>query len=318
MVDGRDRLSEEEALRVWKRAADLQAATGDSELRAPVASSETAQQTGYDVRQVREAAAGAGIGPEFVALALAEEQDAGPGRGDRIDRWAERLNGRGPRFLVVSRRFDRPIEEVYAVAQRVFRSHNLNLIDSHGQPLDGGLLVFALPSAGAGGNFVVSNLVTRTRVEEIHLRLLPLDQNNCAATLSVPLGGARRAHLGVGAALTAGGGIVGGWAVGALGAALAIPLSIGAAAGAAVIGGAILLGFGAGSGLGVAGSRAVHRSGQRRGTAALERLLQAVGIELRGSHPDTPSSAPSSAERAGTARNAVNGSSRSPHRDPHG
>jgi hypothetical protein len=81
MIDGGNRLSEEEARRVWKRAADLQAAVADPQSRAPAVPTDSGQQTGYAVRQVCEAAAEVGIGPEFVVLALAEGQDtASPSR----------------------------------------------------------------------------------------------------------------------------------------------------------------------------------------------------------------------------------------------
>ncbi|MGH7576371.1 MAG: hypothetical protein ACREM1_14750 [Longimicrobiales bacterium] len=106
MIDGMDRLSEEEAQRVWKRAADLQSAAADRGSHPTVVSTESTEsggQTGYNLSQVRQAAAEVGIAPEFVALALAEEQDADVGPRDRIDRWAERLTGPEPRSLIKER-----------------------------------------------------------------------------------------------------------------------------------------------------------------------------------------------------------------------
>jgi hypothetical protein len=49
---------------------------------------------------------------------------------------------------------------------------------------------------------------------------MPLDAGSCVVTLSAPLAVARRMHFGLGAALTTGGGVVGGWALGAIGAAV--------------------------------------------------------------------------------------------------
>jgi hypothetical protein len=304
MTDGSDRLSEEEAQRVWKRAADLQAARGEPQVRAHAMAAGAGHQPGYSLSQVREAATEAGIAPEFVALALAQGDEVDMGPGDGVDRWAARLAGKDSRALVVSRRFDSPIEDVYAAVQRVFARQQLALVDSHGEPLQGGQLAYAVPVSGGGfADSVVTDLAVRARVEEVRLRMLALDHGSCLATLSAPLGAARRARLGLGAAQTVGGGVVGGWAVGALGAVLVVPLSVGAAAAAAIIGGAVILGLGVGSSLGIAGSRAAHRSGVRRGTAALERLLQAVGIELRGLASEIPSITPSSADREATGRN---------------
>lgn len=291
MVHGGDRLSEEEAQRVWKRAADLQAARAERPLQSSGVSIESGHAAGYALTQVRDAATEAGIAPEFVALALAEEEEE-PNREplEGVDRWAARLRGTASRSLVVSRRFDRPIDEVHAAVQRVFPRHQLTLVDSQGRALEGGLQVFALPTAAAAATDVVINdLVIRARVEAMHLRLLPLDHQSCLATLSAPLGAARRARLGVGATMTAGGGLVGGWSVGALSSAVVLSLGASAVTATAVIAGAIALGFGAGVRLGVAGSRTIQRSEEGRGITALERLLQTVGTELRNVTPQPPS-----------------------------
>lgn len=282
MSHGHRRISEEEAKQVWNRAFELQSAADDTRARQLSARTESGEPEGYDPRQVRDAAAEVGIAPEYVALALAERVDASVGTGDGVDRWAERLSGAEPRSLVLSRRFDFPIDAVYAAVQAVFGGHHLTIIDSDGAPLDGGLQIYAFRETGAEAtDRLARELITEVRVEEMRLRLLPIDRGSCVASLSVPLTAARRANLGVGAALTAGGGLVGGWAVGAIGAALVLPLSLGVGAAMASIGGAMLLGAGAGGSLGVLSARAAYRSRQRRGTVALERLLQDVGISLR-------------------------------------
>jgi hypothetical protein len=281
VIDGHRRLSEQEALRLWKRAAELQAAAADhaegrpSETRT---SSIEPGQAGYDLAQVREAAREVGIGSEYVDQALAEALDADRGQPDRVDRLAERLSGSGPTALVVSRTYDESTEAVYAAVQRVFPRLRLSLVDSRGEPVAGGVLVFAVPAAvPAEADPVVSDLVTRARVGELHLRLQALEERRCVVTLSAPLRSVHRARLGSGMVLVAGGGIVGGWAVGALGAALIVPLGLGALATAAAIGGALALGAGAGIGAGVA----AHRSGRGHARAAVERLLQVLGVELK-------------------------------------
>jgi hypothetical protein len=291
MSPGHRRISEEEAKQVWNRAFELQSAADDTRARQLTALTEAGQPEGYDARQVRDAAAEVGIAPEYVALALAERVDASVGPVGGVDRWAERLSGAEPRSLGVSRRFDFPIDAVYAAIRAVFAGHHLTMIDSDGEPLDGGLLVYAFRErATEASDRLARELITDARFEELRLRLLPIDSGSCVATLSAPLTAARRANLGLGAALTAGGGLFGGWVLGAIGAAMVLPTSLGVGAAMASIGGAMLLGAGAGSSLGVVSARAAHRSRQRRGTAALERLLQDVGINLRdGKASEAPS-----------------------------
>ncbi len=289
MSTGHHRISEEEAKHVWNRAFELQSAADDTRARQLSALAASSEPEGYDARQVRDAAAEVGIAPEYVALALAERVDASVGPVDGVDRWAERLSGAEPRSLVVSRRFDFPIDTVYAAIQAVFAGHHLTMIDSDGEPLEGGLLIYAFRETGREAvDRLARELITNVRLEEMRLRLLPIDNGSCVVSLSAPLTAARRANLGLGAALTAGGGLFGGWVLGAIGAALVLPTSLGVGAAMASIGGAMLLGAGAGSSLGVVSARAAHRARQRRGTAALERLLRDVGITLRegtGSEP---------------------------------
>ena len=90
-----DRLTEEEAAKLWQRAAHLQAealqrADGGNEDEAPASDEERAQ--GYALAHVREAAIEAGIAAEYLDAALADvraeqviHRDA---RSGRVSLWA--------------------------------------------------------------------------------------------------------------------------------------------------------------------------------------------------------------------------------------
>lgn len=97
MEDDEKIISEERAAAIWMRAAELQAEsarpaespiTGQLELG-------TGPVDGYRLADVREAAAAAGIAPEFVSLALIETEtdgDVAPS-SDRRERIASHLVG---------------------------------------------------------------------------------------------------------------------------------------------------------------------------------------------------------------------------------
>ena len=179
------------------------------------------------------------------------------------------------------RRFDAPIGDVQKSVQTVFPSHRLTMIGIDGDPLDGGTQTYGFrDTATLLTDRLASDLMTRAHVEELHLSLLPIHGGGCVAALSAPLTAARRAQLGSGVALAAGGGLFGGWAISGIAAAIVLPLGLGTG-GLLWIAGAAALGAGGGGGLGVAGSRARHLARQRRGRSALERLLQEVDLAVR-------------------------------------
>jgi hypothetical protein len=249
---------------------------------------------GYRLAHVRQAASEAGIAPEFVELALAEAGGAS-GEQRRTDSWADRFLGRGPRSLVATRRFDHPAHEVYASMQRVLARYRLSLMDSRGgEPLDGGVLVFELPSVGfESTEAILTDLYTWADVRELHVRLQPLDEGRCEVTLSAPVGYARRLSLGVGGAAAGVVGVVGALAAAALAMPLIVAAGLGVVGEAAALATAAAVGLGVGGGTGVRGMRALYRWGQRRGASALERLLQALGVDLRtGGAFQPPSAAP--------------------------
>lgn len=293
-------LSDDEARRLWQRAADLQAEAArrlEERSRALVRGEHT--EAGYRLADVRQAAVEAGISPEFVDLALAE----GPGgaRPGTLDRWADRFLGEGPRALVVTRRFEHPAPHVYGAMQRIFPRFRLTLVDSRGgAPLEGGVLVFELPAVTGTEptESILRDLLWWADVREVHVRIQPLDEERCEVTLRAPTAYARKLNLAVGGGLV---GLMGLFtSLGA--AALALPLLVAiglASAGAelAAMAAAVALGFGTGSGTGVVAWRGLYRWGQRRGEAALHRLLQALAVDLKTggafqTPPETPRALP--------------------------
>lgn len=301
-------LSDGEARRLWQRAADLQAEAArrlEERSRALVRSDragargETGERgedpDGYRLADVRQAATEAGISAEFVDLALAED-GAGREVASRADRWADRFLGEGPRALVVSRTFEQSAAEVYGAMQRVFPRHQLSLIDSRGgEPLAGGVLVFELPVLTQDvSNSIVRDLYWWADVREIHVRIQPLEEGRCEVTLRAPTGRARRVNLAVGGGLAGLLGLVTAAGAAALATPFVVLVGLGAGAEAAAVALAGGLGLGAGGGVGTLAWRGSYRWGQRKGEAALARLLQALVVDLRIGGAFPPPGSPAS------------------------
>jgi hypothetical protein len=241
---------------------------------------------------VRDAASDAGIAPEFIDLALMEGAEAEPARlsGGRLAKW---LAGRAPRSVVVSRRFAHPVAVVQAAVLRVFPKYHLMLLDSRPIAANGGeAMTFALSVAQSDGAVFrldadlsavhfMRDLYRRSSVQEVHLRLEQHGEGTSLAVLSAALGKDPGRRLLAGVTMTVGGGVLGGWGLGAAAAFATIGLGVGGLAAGAAIGTAIALGLGAGGAAGVRVTRSESQSAQRAAEVALERLLQLVGAELR-------------------------------------
>jgi hypothetical protein len=183
-----DMLSSDDAMAVWRRAAELQAEAAarlESRMReatetrrlvavngamgaaaneggagAPSASGRDAPPMptdAYRLRDVEAAAAEVGISQRYVALALAELQSSPNAmqRAQPVAQWKERLAtrllGTSQRTLSVSRVFRFPPRVVLQAVGRAFQAtpYLLSLRDTlGGHPLDGGVLVFELPPMG--------------------------------------------------------------------------------------------------------------------------------------------------------------------------
>ena len=290
-------LSEEQARALWQRAAELQAeslvARDQMALSPPEAAEADAEAmdpaTGYPPAVVKRAAVEAGISAEFVDRALAE---LGPDLEPEgtVDRLADRLLGEGPRWTSVSRVMDATPAEVYASMQRVLvRSpYHLDLADIRGgDPTQGGTLVFEVPTmSGIGGNTNKAMMDIRhwADMKELHFRITEIPPETdggevrTEVTIGAPLAHSRRinfwASSGVGTALGLAAGLVGG--------AVAVSTM------APIVGAEIWMALGlvAGSGGGTAlgtwrGWRALYPRGVERGRKGMERLIQALVVDIQ-------------------------------------
>jgi eukaryotic-like serine/threonine-protein kinase len=294
-------LSTDEALVIWRRAAQLQAEAAtrlemrvrDGALAAesrplPESSDETDLTTvrtdGYRAHDVEAAALEAGISQRYVALAMAELQ--GPAeigaRAASIPAWqdglATRLFGTTQRSLSVSRPFRFPPRVVLAALGRVLQAHpyGLELLDTvGGHPLDGGVLVFKIPDmVGADYRWTWTRYGVYAPEVRVTIASLAGDARGCEVTMHLDLRPGLGANfigfgIGIGGAASAGGAMglaVGIKALALAGAALAVP----------VLGTAALVGMGA-----YVCSGPLYRWEIRKTSAELERTLSAIEASMR-------------------------------------
>jgi hypothetical protein len=286
---GAAKLTTGEAEAVWRRAAELQAeAAARLELRARDGTGSLLPATipsgGYKVADVEAAAREAGIGGEFVALAIAERPAAAGtplAVSDRDDRLYTRFLGVKERGLVVSRRIVAPARRVLEATGRVFtdRPYHLTLSDTvGGHPLSGGVLVFAIEKLWSGkvdGTMMLSSFWSRMYQLEVWRLSVTLEQKGNAVELTVhaDLREGMRKNLTVdgwitGVAASSGAAVGGAVGIAALGvgAVAALP---------ALLGGAML------AGTALASYRWMYRRALRLGTQELAGLLEAVERHLR-------------------------------------
>ena len=289
-------LSEDEATRLWRRAAELQA---EAARRLEDRSRELAHPDpgdprpgdGYALDQVKAAAVEAGISAEFVDYAVAElrnERGMARSKPDGIDRAADRVLGNPPNSAEVSRVIVASPERVFQAMQRVFPvdPYSLVLKDTQGGDiLSGGVLVFEVPAwRGIEGTTSLSYQARGwADIRTIYVSLTPLDTDpqSCEVTIRTPLRHSRRVNFTAsavisgmtGGAAAAGGVALGLAAAGAVGAAplLAAGLAALTAVGlGGVVGGGAILAY-----------RPIYRYGLKRGLKALEDLLAALDVGIR-------------------------------------
>jgi hypothetical protein len=291
-------LSEEAAKSVWLRAAQLQAdaarrvqdRTAQAEAFA-TGVQPSAPTTGYRRTDVEAAAIEAGIGAEFVQLALAElpgeREDAAGALVAPADQGRERLAtfivGTSDRSMQVTRTIQAtPVRTLEAIG-RIFPAHpwDLTFRDTvGGHPLDGGVLTFTVREISTGDYMGVSAMSTLryylTVIDAYQLRVtlhpLATDPRRCEVTITADLrsGVQKNAKLGFGMGLGLGGG---GAAVG-----IALAAAKGALLLAAPIGIAAFLGIG---GLMIGTYRWTFRWGLKRARKELEHMLDALQASVR-------------------------------------
>ena len=329
---GHTALSSDDAMLIWRRAAELQAEAAarlESRIRAtagskqlvttsmtPVKSDEvtTASQhdtrsntssptDSYRLRDVEAAAVEAGISQRYVALAL-DELRAAPNavqRAQPMPRWKEalatRLFGTTQRTLSVTRRFSAAPRAVLQVLGRSLQAApwSLSLSDTlGGHPLDGGVLVFHLP-AMVDGNYKWT--WTRYGVYAPELRVsLALAPGStkeaCEVTIHVSLREGLTANMAGYSLIAGGGGSLGGLVGFAIG--KKALLLAGAALGGPVLAGTMLTGVAL---LAFAGP--CFRWEIRKTEAELQAALGAIDAALRsidifGEAPTPPPPRPAS------------------------
>ena len=274
-MDNRDthntavRISEEEARKLWQRAAELQAAAERRNTR-----SLPAVRDGLSLAQIAHAAEGAGIDPDYVRLAIAEKTlpDA-----DRIDRdlWSARwLRAilREPDAIEASQYVDAEPTQVHAALRNVAARPSFELIHEAtiGEGVSDAVLVYRLGSDKSG--FQDNMNWTDARVFLFTIRS---EADGARIRVRVPLyrRGINLALTGGLTTLFASGGMTAGAATSGFlpaalsaGAIAALPVAVGAVAGAVV---------------GVSAYRAFYRSVFRSGEASVMRLLQAIAMEAK-------------------------------------
>ena len=147
-----ERISEERAHAALRRAAELQAEAEDQletqshgSLAAEWDGSATAD--GFRREDVETAAVEAGIAPEFIHQALVE-QDIGGADATELAPWIAHVGSSLLRTrqhsIELSRTIDAPAASVLEAMRRVLPAHpyGVALIDSIGEPLSGGVLLF--------------------------------------------------------------------------------------------------------------------------------------------------------------------------------
>ena len=296
-------LSSEEAMMVWRRSAELQAEAAarlESKLRSatetrsmvPVAS-ESAQPISADSRlptdayrldDVKAAAAEVGISQKYVALALAElksQPDAlhrTPPVSAFKERLATRLLGTSQRTLSVSRVIHAPPRTVLQAVGRALQASPFSLALREtlgGHPLDGGVLIFNLPSYSES-NYAWTWTRYGVFVPQVRVTLEPLPGNTraCEVTMHVDLRAGLTANMagyGIGTAFVSGaGGLFG----------LVFAKQALLLAGAALMGPA----FGMAAAIGVAGlalTGPIYRWEMRKATDEMNAALLAVETSIR-------------------------------------
>jgi serine/threonine protein kinase len=310
---GQTALSSDDAMLIWRRAAELQAEAAarlESRMRAtagtkqlvvtsmaPVNSQDgataSAQGAGtdatsptdsYRLRDVEAAAVEAGISQRYVALAL-DELRASPNaiqRAQPMPRWKEtlatRLFGTTQRTLSVTRRYSAAPRAVLQVLGRSLQAApwSLALRDTlGGHPLDGGVLAFDLP-AMVDGNYKWTWTRYGVYVPELRVSLAPApgSANACEVTIHVSLREGLTTNIAGYSIIAGGGGVFGALIGAAIG--KKVLLLAGAAIGGPALAGALLAGVAV---LAFAGP--CYRWEIRKTEAELQAALAAIDVAMR-------------------------------------
>ncbi len=271
-------LNEEEAARLWQRAAQLQAeAAQKAEALAEESESEKADgdpPEGYALTHVRSAALEVGIGGEFVDAALADlRAERALREGKRGWRLARRILHHSPDTIKVRRIIEAPAADVLSAMWDVFPREPYRLAMTHqtADPLEGGVLVFDIQGLNSPFPEGLALEARHAGIRQVFLSLRAIDgaTPSCEVTLRGPVDLSHNIGVGLVSA--------GGAAAGVLGLSMVLG-PVGLVLGAVLTVGGVVVG----GGLGVKGYRALYGYGIRRGRRALEGLLGAVAGRAQG------------------------------------
>lgn len=283
-------LTEEEARALWERAARLQAEAVTRRVPRDEGAEvhEDDGEAGMALDTVRRAAIEAGIDAAFVDEALVELDETGPSRP--VDRWADTYLGEDTPVARVTRVIEASADDAYLALQRVLPRPPYHLVIKRVEgpdPRRGGVLVFEVPYSPAAANGLqmsgpVVDIRHYAEFRELRVRMRALEPAGEIERTEIEVTAsrthARRVNYWVGQTL---GGIVG------VGGAIVSSLIT---AGLLAVGGPVealaMLGVGGAVGVGsLFGSgrawRRVYRWGQKKGEDALERMLDAIDLDLR-------------------------------------
>lgn len=291
MTHEEDFLTEAEALRLWQRAAQLQAeearraeARAASDAEGELAGSGDRGADGYALTHVRSAALEAGIGEEFVEAALAEvksdraiQKASGPGRR-LIARW---ILGNPDDSLTTRRIIQAAPATILASMEAVFpvEPYTLTLRERLGDPAAGGTLAFDIQGVGfstaATPGFRGDVSYADLRQVFVTLTPLPGDTPRTEVTLRAPVAWAFRINAAVSGAMT----VMSGGISMMLATAVGVGLGVLGPVGTGIL---VAAGGGLGGAAGLSGFRALYRYGHGRGRRALEALLANVAAKAEG------------------------------------
>jgi hypothetical protein len=287
-------ISEDQARRLWERAAELQAEAAQREEEArrslPSSSSphspvsEEEEGAGYSLTHVQQAGLEAGIHPEFLNMALAEEavlELEGGGEDRSFDRAVERFLGDRRRALELTQDFKFPARPVWLALEQVFLSdpHDLELLEIRGGEVgDGGIAIFEAPTSMTGDGSL-KFYSTAVDTKRYLVRVTPAEDGGCQVLIRIPLRRSRRISGGVGMGVAGGVGILGG-----LGG-MALVVALGSGGLAALPLALVLAGGGVGGAAGAGaltrwGGNAIYQSYMRKLERTLRKILTRVERDL--------------------------------------
>lgn len=266
-------LSEEQARRLWERAAQLQEdarrRADEAERALPV---KAEPEGGFALEHVRQAAVEAGIDAAFVDEAWTDQQVGVDPPSPKLDRQITRFLGGDVRALEARRVIDAPADRTLEAIRDVFTSESCKLRLSDqigGHPLEGGALVFDASYDYTTG---IGKAVMWSDMKHFIVRLRPIDAQRTEVHIRSPLDHSRKLNFSVGSifnAVVSVGGAAGAAALaGVAGAALPVVIPAG------------IVGF---TGVWWGGTRAyqaLFRKAMRVGQEGLDGLLRQLAVHV--------------------------------------